>query len=180
MFATQSDAFQADLYPPTPSATASLSAEEWLNGKNAEPILINMENQEQSAPVAVAAKSYTPPTPAATSAPAPAPAPVAAPAPLATPTPPRTASPAPISTPTSAPAASEPVAATIVEKSTPVSPPASNGSSSNEEVDSLRKENEKLKGEVAERDTIIRELELKLERVRVSKPGSDFPAELLC
>ncbi|ORY48409.1 hypothetical protein BCR35DRAFT_310850 [Leucosporidium creatinivorum] len=160
----KSDAFQADLYPPAPSATASLSAEEWLSGKTAEPILVNMENQQQSAPVAVAAKSYTPPTPA--------PAPVPAPAPAATPTPPRTASPAPVATPTRAPSEPkpepkpEPVAATIVEKSTPSSTPASNGSSSGEEVASLRKENEKLKGEVAERDTIIRELELKLERVR--------------
>jgi coronin-1B/1C/6 len=31
----------------------------------------------------------------------------------------------------------------------------------------LRRENEKLRDEVAERDTIIRELELKLERIKV-------------
>lgn len=129
-----------------------------------------MENQQQSAPVAVAAKSYTPPT----SAPAPVAASAPAAAATATPTPPRTASPAAISTPaTPAPAEPEPVAATILEKSNPAATSASNGSSSNE-VASLRKENEKLKGEVAERDTIIRELELKLERVRVSGLRSVF------
>lgn len=38
----KAETFQKDLYPPTVSATPSMTAEEWLKGKNKDPILMNM------------------------------------------------------------------------------------------------------------------------------------------
>lgn len=36
--------FQEDLFPPSQSAEASLTADEWLGGKNAPPILVSLES----------------------------------------------------------------------------------------------------------------------------------------
>jgi len=36
----QSELFQDDLYPDTPGDTPAVSAEEWIAGKNAAPILV--------------------------------------------------------------------------------------------------------------------------------------------
>ena len=38
--APQSDLFQEDLYPPTAGPDAALTAEEWLGGRDAGPLLI--------------------------------------------------------------------------------------------------------------------------------------------
>ena len=38
----QSELFQEDLYPDTIGDTAALTAEEWMGGKDAEPIFISL------------------------------------------------------------------------------------------------------------------------------------------
>ena len=141
--------------------------------------MINMETQQNSAPVSVAAKSYAAsspaPSPAApTSAPAPAPAAAVARAP----SPPRTRTPS--STPAPDSVQREP-SPPLSEKAAPSTSTVANGSSpsaSTEELASLRKQNEKLQAELAERDTLIRELELKLERVKVRSPARTPDASL--
>lgn len=40
----QSDLFQEDLYPPTAGPDASLTAEEWLGGRDAGPLLISLKD----------------------------------------------------------------------------------------------------------------------------------------
>ncbi|KAJ1524470.1 hypothetical protein ONE63_010966 [Megalurothrips usitatus] len=40
----KSELFQEDLYPDTAGDTAALSAEEWMDGKNAEPILVSLRD----------------------------------------------------------------------------------------------------------------------------------------
>lgn len=37
----QSDLFQQDLYPETAGDTPAISAEEWAEGKDADPVLVN-------------------------------------------------------------------------------------------------------------------------------------------
>ncbi|KAK4692143.1 hypothetical protein P7C70_g9193, partial [Phenoliferia sp. Uapishka_3] len=59
----KSDAFQSDLYPPTLSSKAALTAEQWIGGKAAQPILVNLENGNESAASPVPAKAFTPSTP---------------------------------------------------------------------------------------------------------------------
>ncbi|KAK8775774.1 hypothetical protein V5799_030880 [Amblyomma americanum] len=39
----KSDLFQQDLYPETPGDTPAISAEEWAEGKDADPVLINLK-----------------------------------------------------------------------------------------------------------------------------------------
>ena len=38
----QSELFQVDLYPPTLSSTPALTAEDWLSGFNANPVMMSM------------------------------------------------------------------------------------------------------------------------------------------
>ena len=173
----KSDAFQADLFPPVASATAPLSAAEWLGGKTATPILVSLEDGHQQA--APAPKTYTPPAAALAPAPAPAPAPTPTPVPAPAPAAAREPSPTPAPAPTPAP-----VAAPVQQASTPnASPPASgastpavasNGSSNGAlegEVKDLKAANAALKADVASRDGRIRELEAKLEKIKVSAGG---------
>lgn len=40
----KSELFQDDLYPDTPGDTPALTADEWIGGKNAEPILISLKD----------------------------------------------------------------------------------------------------------------------------------------
>lgn len=40
----QSDLFQDDLYPDTPGPEPALEADEWLSGKDADPILISLRD----------------------------------------------------------------------------------------------------------------------------------------
>ena len=167
--APQSDAFQSDLFPAALSNKAALTADQWVSGKSAQPIVVNLETGAQTTAGPVSTKAYASiptlsPAPRATptaSAPAPTPAPATTPALAAVvksveePAP----TPAPVFTPT-------PV---ISRAPSPQTPAASNGASkSDEEVLSLRQENKRLRDELAERDTLVRELELKLEKVKVS------------
>ncbi|BGP30631.1 Coronin-like protein crn1 [Rhodotorula toruloides] len=163
----KSEAFQADLFPPAPSDQPALSAADWFGGKSSNPIMVDMETRTTSSssePV----KPYKPtaaPAAAPASTPAPAPVEKSAPAPTAA-TPQRAASPPP---PAPAPVAAAPRAATP-----PPAAPATNGASAisnggskdDGEVAALREENEQLRADLAEKDAVIRELELKLERVK--------------
>lgn len=44
MVCFQSELFQEDLYPDTVGEVAAMTAEEWLEGKDAEPILVNLRD----------------------------------------------------------------------------------------------------------------------------------------
>ncbi|KAM0754761.1 DUF1900-domain-containing protein [Meredithblackwellia eburnea MCA 4105] len=167
----KSDAFQSDIYPPALSDKAALTAEQWIGGKTAQPILVDLESGSHSASSPVAAKAYTPATPApapAPAAPSPAPTPVATPTVSAPKSEPEPVAPKAVESPTPTPA---PVAEVPIAPSTPTPPPgaaAANGNTTKleEEIAALKKENEKLKDDVAERDTLIRELEIRLEKVK--------------
>lgn len=181
--ALQSDAFQADLFPPAPSDQPALSSTEWLNGKTASPVLIDMETRKVSSSTSEQLKPYKSSAPAA--APSPAPVAQAAPTPKAEPAPAKAAEPTP---PPAAPVKSVAQETKKAEPTPPVEevkkeeravPAAStNGSASaslppapaqdSGEIEDLREENEQLRAELAEKDAVIRELELKLERVRTA------------
>lgn len=47
LFTLQSELFQEDLYPDTPGDTAAISADEWLEGKDAQPVLISLRDGYQ-------------------------------------------------------------------------------------------------------------------------------------
>ncbi|XP_013387577.1 coronin-2B isoform X2 [Lingula anatina] len=54
----KSDSFQADVYPPTPSSTPSLTADEWISGQSREPILVSLKDGHVSNnPVITTAKA---------------------------------------------------------------------------------------------------------------------------
>lgn len=38
----KSELFQEDLYPDTAAAQAAITAEEWMNGKDADPVLVRI------------------------------------------------------------------------------------------------------------------------------------------
>lgn len=175
---SQSESFQADLYPPTASSTASLTPEAWLSGSNASPILINLENGTPAPASSTPYKkpTYTSSTPATPVATPSKPTPVQAAAVVA---------PSPVPTPKV-----EEVRPVEAPKPVYVAPPVlstptnnnnsiSNGSSSNgaetealkAQVEGLKKENERVKLDLAEKETVIRELELQLEKVRHALMG---------
>ncbi|KAG0664981.1 Coronin-like protein crn1 [Rhodotorula mucilaginosa] len=192
----KSDAFQADLFPPAPSDQPALSSTEWLNGKTAPPVLIDMETRQISSSTSEQLKPYK----ASTPAPAPAPAEKApvekapvekAPEPTTT-----TTTPAPavveakkVEAPAPEPKKQEEEERSVSPTPAPAvaavssSPSHTNGASSapapvqqkqqpkddnDEELADLREENEHLRSELAEKDAHIRELELKLERIRTA------------
>lgn len=41
LFALQSELYQDDLYPDTADEAPAISAEDWFNGKDADPVLVN-------------------------------------------------------------------------------------------------------------------------------------------
>lgn len=165
----QSDAFQSDLFPPAPSDQPALSGSDWFGGKTAPPILIDMQTRQTATSSDPTYKTYTPSTskPAPTPTPAKSTPPPVAAEPKSEPTPPRQPSPPPRQMTPPPP----PVAATPAPEPTRA---ATNGNSSsstppnNEELDSLRQENSELKSALSEKDSIIRELELKLEKIKAA------------
>ncbi|GAA6000216.1 hypothetical protein JCM10207_007910 [Rhodosporidiobolus poonsookiae] len=161
----KSESFQADLFPPVPSSEPALSAADWFSGKSSGPILVNQETRQTTGAAPASAKAYKPSAPAAApAAPTPAPEPVKAATPPAAPTPAREPSPPP--TPAPEPVAAPIPAAASAAASSPA-PVSANGSSSDSgEAAALRDEVKGLRAELAEKDAHIRELELKLERVR--------------
>ncbi|KWU43538.1 DUF1900-domain-containing protein [Rhodotorula sp. JG-1b] len=188
----KSDAFQADLFPPAPSDQPALSSTEWFNGKTASPVLIDMETRQISTSTSEQLKPYKASTPAPAPTPAPAekaPEPTPAKAPEST----TTTTPAPAlveakkaeSAPAPEPKKQEEEERSVSPTPTPAAAAAamiasshSNGASAapapvqqhdnDEELADLREENEHLRSELAEKDAHIRELELKLERIRTA------------
>ena len=57
----KSELFQEDLYPDTLGDTAALTAEEWIGGRDAEPVLISLKDgykpPESKASISVSRKS---------------------------------------------------------------------------------------------------------------------------
>ncbi|GAA6007162.1 hypothetical protein JCM11491_003027 [Sporobolomyces phaffii] len=167
----KSDSFQSDLFPPAPSDQPALSADEWFGGKTLPPVLIDMQTRQTAVSHDPTYKTYSPPT----SKPAPArsePTPAAAPAaePESVTPPPREPSPPPRREPTPSPPA--PVVAAA--EPTPAPPATANGTNQTpsdrdaEEVAALREENAELRARLADKDQLIRELELKLEKIKAA------------
>ncbi|SCZ92845.1 BZ3501_MvSof-1269-A2-R1_Chr1-1g00479 [Microbotryum saponariae] len=164
----KSDAFQSDLYPPARSNQAALSAQEWLGGQTSKPNLVDLQNGKaqkggvgEKKVYAATSSSATPVkqaesvkvTPVAT----PVTAPVAAPTPAKAPE--RVVERA-VSPPAPAPAAPAPAPAPVESKAI--------DETKTNELQELKVENARLRDELSERDTMIRELELKLERIKAA------------
>lgn len=75
----RAESFQADIFPPAPSAVPALTAAEFFAGKTATPNLVNLEDGSGVSGKPAQAAQLAPITPAE---PAPAPAPASAPAPV--------------------------------------------------------------------------------------------------
>ncbi|KAJ2843828.1 Coronin-like protein crn1, partial [Coemansia erecta] len=130
----KSEAFQSDIYPPAPAGVPALSASEFFAGKDAEPLLVDMERLFREGPLVVGAavkekpevmaeqKAKPETKTEAVSEPAPAPAPKHEPKPEITPEP-------------------EPVKAPSV----PVQPPVTDSiPPSDAQLSALREENGRL------------------------------------
>ncbi|MBW0543195.1 hypothetical protein O181_082910 [Austropuccinia psidii MF-1] len=169
----KSDSFQADIYPPALSATAALTASEFFSGKTAEPILINLENHAETIAPPVKSSLYANPT----SFPS---APTSEQLPM-----PRPPSRAP-SPPASIKQESLPSLPTTAENNVSNQYGSSSGSNQfgatvpgntesgfdlnkNTQIDKLVKENQELKEELAEKDCVIRNLELQLEKFKTNQ-----------
>ncbi|KAJ1648225.1 Coronin-like protein crn1 [Coemansia asiatica] len=111
----KSEAFQSDIYPPAPAGVPALSASEFFAGKDAEPLLVDMERLFREGPLVVGAavkekpevmaeqKAKPETKTEAVSEPAPAPAPAPSPAPKHEPKPEITPEPEPVKAPSSVP-----------------------------------------------------------------------------
>ncbi|PWN97572.1 DUF1900-domain-containing protein [Tilletiopsis washingtonensis] len=191
----RAESFQSDIFPPAPSSKPALSAAEFFAGKTAQPNLVSLEDGSgvKSSGAAPSAASAGAPR----SAPAPASAPAAtasfASAPsnstsaAAAPAP-ASAAAAPAAQPAPAPAPKAPEPATQQRAASPqkstfaalrenghaasaaaASAPASAAAASGAGDAEARKELEKLKRQLAERDARIRELEVENERLRTNQ-----------
>ncbi|SGY63106.1 BQ5605_C007g04774 [Microbotryum silenes-dioicae] len=191
----KSDAFQSDLYPPARSNQAALSAKEWLDGRTSKPNLVDLQNGverkgglgekkvytatssqvtsvKQAESVKVTRTIATPVTTAPVAAPIPVKAPERVVERAVTPPAPAHSAPAPTSVESKA------IDETKTNGGAPISfssPPTTNNNNNNntsnkndEEIQELKVENAKLRDELCERDTMIRELELKLERIKAA------------
>ncbi|KAJ2778683.1 Coronin-like protein crn1 [Coemansia interrupta] len=157
----KSEAFQADIYPPAPAGMPAMNAQEFFAGKQAEPLLVDMEKLFRDGPLIVgaaaggqpvpvisapSAAAALPAAPAAPVAKAPSPAPAAkppSPAPVA-----RSASPSPPTPPPASPPAPAAAAAAPAPASSPAqaaAPPVSSA-----ELDALRAENKRLQTELTQ------------------------------
>ncbi|SNX84006.1 probable CRN1 - a coronin, that promotes actin polymerization and crosslinking to microtubules [Melanopsichium pennsylvanicum] len=190
----KAEGFQSDIFPPAPSAEPALTANQFFDGKRAPRNLISLETgrgvgsnaSPPPAAAAASAASSTQSAPASTPAAAPAPAP----APAQTQALPRAASPTKPS-PIATPFAEEPKPAPVKDTPAPTSiisarvatsasnglPPPSRATSNNndnnninsEEVEQLKKELEKLRTAVEQRDTKIRHLEQENETLKTNQ-----------
>ncbi|THH29232.1 hypothetical protein EUX98_g4971 [Antrodiella citrinella] len=158
----KADSFQSDIYPLAPSAEPALTAFEFFSGQNAPAKFISLENGDIfTGPNPSAAPAPTPSAaPQATrTASAPAPSPVSAPAP------------APVQVAT--PEVLSPVASFRSERSeSTFSPPTpisrSQSTAGEEELSSLKSENDKLTAELRESREKIRNLELQVESAKAN------------
>jgi coronin-1B/1C/6 len=166
MIPEQSDSFQADIYPPALSGKPALSSSDFFAGKTAEPILVSLDNLAETAAPPIKSSLYAS-TPAVPGSGAVSPA-----LPPSEPSAPRSLSraPSPVPTkheplPSSSPAVEQPPVSHQPLPSSTVTPsvdahPEQRSSSSSADVDHLIKENQELKDELAEKDCVIRNLEL--------------------
>ncbi|KAJ1844974.1 Coronin-like protein crn1, partial [Coemansia sp. RSA 2703] len=149
----KSEAFQADIYPPAPAGVPAMSAEEFFAGKQAEPLLVDMERLFKDGPLVVGAAAGGQPVPVVKAAPVAeakaAPEVKAAPAPVA-----KAASPEPVvrsvsPSPQTPPPASPP--APVQAQNQAAAPaPAQAQAANSAELDALRAENKRLQSELAE------------------------------
>lgn len=177
----KSDSFQADIYPPAVSSKPALSASEFFNGMTAEPILINLDSQSETSAPPIKSSVYATASPSIPSSSA-----AGALLPVSEPVPQQTR-------PTSRAASPSPNKAESLPNSTLEHPlpsthhppnPSSIGSIhggpslskkpsanhlSTTDVDQLLKENRELKDELAEKDCVIRNLELQLEKFKINQ-----------
>ncbi|GAA6059325.1 hypothetical protein JCM10212_005905 [Sporobolomyces blumeae] len=166
----KSEAFQSDLFPPAPSDQPALSADEWFSGKTAPPILLDMQTRQTAKSHDPVYKTYTPPTSKPAPARQPSPPPAADKVEDKAASPPKremTPPPPPVA------ASTPPPAAPAREPTPPVaihSAPVSNGQngSSDAELEDLRRENAELRDALKDKDSVIRELELKLEKIKAA------------
>jgi len=163
----KSDSFQANIYPPALSGKPALSSSEFFAGKTAEPILVSLDNLSETAAPPIKQSLYAS-TPAASASAAVPPS-----LPASDPPAPRSFSraPSPVSTrheplPSSTPAVQPPVSRqpSLSSAITPSGDPHNSG-----DVDQLSKENQELREELAEKDCIIRNLELQLEKFKTNQ-----------
>jgi coronin-1B/1C/6 len=178
----RAESFQADIFPPAPSAVAALSASDFFAGKRSAPNLVSLEDGKAAAaapPRQAAPTSTTTPTPSQSAPPAaslPAPAPVPAAAPVERKLPEPTRAVEPIARPASpVKAAAAPrqnghsEAATLAKETTPTSNTSREAPGSSDELKELQEEIETLKEEMAKRDNLIRKLEVENERLRANE-----------
>lgn len=161
---SQSDSFQADIYPPALSAHPAMSAVEFFSGKTAEPILVSLENQAETAAPPLKSSAYA----------------NAAPSSAAPPTSsdrPRSRSPSPAPPPKrkeSVPSMEvdvAPVPPSQVESSPSTQTRGLPASVEKDQVEKLQRENESLREELQEKDYVIRNLELQyVYLLRLSVP----------
>jgi hypothetical protein len=152
----QSESFQADIFPPAPSAEPSLSAGEYFSGKPVQLKLVSLDSGAVT--TSTAAPSVGAPT-STSSAPPPQPAAVPAPAkqePQSAPTPAPAPEPAPVASPVSAPPSRQASLAAPVSLSSGAADAA------------FKEENEQLKGELREAREKIRNLELQVESMKAN------------
>lgn len=188
----KAEGFQSDIFPPAPSAQAALSAKEFFDGKRAPRNLISLETGKGVSSDAKVPETATIPAPtrttSANTASAPAPSPASAPVPAAASSAAptnnftRSASPTKHHRPSS-PAVEEPRSSSssippTTTSSAPAPTPASasNGVSRNTssgnasaELEELKKQIEKLRTAVEERDTKIRHLEQENETLKTNQ-----------
>ncbi|PWN54036.1 putative CRN1 [Violaceomyces palustris] len=185
----RAESFQADIFPPAPSAVPSLTAEEYFKGKRAPRNMVSLENGKISSSTtlptaAPSTPTVTAPAPAPASAPAPvppvdsspAPAPVPAPAPATASAPAPAAAPTPIQTNTSSPFTrdfasrnEEPRSTFALLKDDSSVVNGSNEGSRSKSGDESEAIIEKLRIQIEERDTRIRELELENEQLKANQ-----------
>ncbi|KDN41079.1 putative CRN1 [Tilletiaria anomala UBC 951] len=185
----RADSFQSDIFPPAPSDVPALSAAEFFAGKTSMPNLINLDDKSgvlgkpAEPPKQNGAASAPAPVPAAvpkssfSPSPSPLPAPAAGAAPAASPAA-ETPNAAPVHAP--APVVSEPAAASndgasdskvrgarcIVHEESALD---SDLSCMHAQVKELEALVEKLKIQLAQKDTTMRELELENEKLKTKQ-----------
>lgn len=180
----KAEGFQSDIFPPAPSAEAALSAKEFFDGKRAQRNLISLETGK-----GVSSSGRVPEAASTKTASASAPTPANAPAPTQTQALQRSVSPtksSPLATPR---AAEEPKSTfsqlkenstTCTSTSTASANAPAAGSQNGvlktatdgnggKEVEQLKKELEKLRTAVEERDTKIRQLEQENETLKANQ-----------
>ncbi|KAH9448822.1 hypothetical protein Pst134EA_028117 [Puccinia striiformis f. sp. tritici] len=174
----KSDSFQADIYPPALSGKPAMSSSDFFAGKMADPILVSLDNLCETAAPPIKSTLYAS-TPGGSTSAAVSPA-----LPTSDPPVPRSSSraPSPVSTrndplpPSSSPAVEPPTfhqptppSSSNISPTVETSLPEQRSANHSADFDQLVKENQELKDELAEKDCVIRNLELQLEKFKTNQ-----------